>query len=908
MSRSLGAVSPGARVAPLHYGEVASAPSLIEAALARHEIGSLAVGADGSILEVSSAVARWLGADPSEIVGTPAWQWTTTITPATWRVYWMSFRDADPVRLSLRLKARDGTLRAVEGRLMYHVAAGQPYCAVLFEPDAKGDADTRGERDLRLEFMLTEGTDGIWDYNIPAGTVFCSPAYLAMLGLSEPPVDIDAALGLVHPDDQAQSAIERAAVFRGEKDSVEQELRLRHADGCWKWVVLRVRALSRDAEGAPLRLMGSVVDITARKEAELALRRDRDLFEALMQTSPTPMLVVDDDSKIVFANGALRRLFGVSAEAVATTWRDRSTWPLYTLDGEPAKPEALPSRQALARRAPVYDVRLFIGRGRRRKLLSCNAVPVFEDGRLACAVVAVTDITAQVAAERALEQSARDLRETLEHLPIGVAVVAPNGPITLCNPMFARMAQTKPERLIGMDLLRTDWRLADESGQLIRFPEHPVFRPWVDGSPVRGMALQGPMDADELRWVVFDLVPRRDETGALRDVVMSATDVTYRRRVEASLMEAQKVESLGRLATGIAHDFNNLLTAVLGGADLVAEMLPADLPVQVDLARIVEAAERGAALTHQLLGYARRQPVQPRVIRVAQQVRAAAEMIERVVREDVRLVVSIADPDLRVKLDPNQFDQVLLNLAVNARDAMPAGGVLSIEVDTAPRLATGVGAPLVALRVRDTGVGIAEEIRDRIFEPFFTTKSPGEGTGLGLATCFGIVAQNGGQIAVESGSGGTTFEVTLPRVDEEPEVRPKTPSLPPLSIDGTVLLVEDDDMVREMARRALSRAGLSVVEAASGEAALAIRARGVAFDAVVTDVVMPGLDGRALADALGDGGRVPVLFTSGHADNLLGERGIIRAGTNFLQKPYSAEALCQRVRALLGQRSGGAAL
>ncbi|MEZ4436014.1 MAG: response regulator [bacterium] len=386
---------------------------------------------------------------------------------------------------------------------------------------------------------------------------------------------------------------------------------------------------------------------------------------------------------------------------------------------------------------------------------------------------------------------------------------------------------------------------------------------------------------------------------------MSATDVTYRRRVEASLMQAQKVESLGRLATGIAHDFNNLLTAVLGGADLVAEMLPPELPVQADLARIVEAAERGAALTHQLLGYARRQPVQPRVIEVAQQVRAAAEMIERVMREDVRLVVTIAEPGLRVKLDPNQFDQVLLNLAVNARDAMPAGGVLTIEVDGAPRLATEV----VGAGGGRCGCGIPggspKEIRDRIFEPFFTTKSPGEGTGLGLATCFGIVAQNGGQIAVESGSGGTMFEVTLPRVDEEPETRPKAPSLPPRSIEGTVLLVEDDDMVREMARRALARAGLRVVEAASGEAALAIRARGVAFDAVVTDVVMPGMDGRAVADALGEGGRVPVLFTSGHADNLLGERGIIRAGTNFLQKPYSAEALCQRVRSMLGQQLAG---
>lgn len=225
-----------------------------------------------------------------------------------------------------------------------------------------------------------------------------------------------------------------------------------------------------------------------------------------------------------------------------------------------------------------------------------------------------------------------------------------------------------------------------------------------------------------------------------------------------------------------------------------------------------------------------------------------------------------------------------------------------IEVDTVARLETVVEGPLVVLRVSDTGVGIADEIRDRIFEPFFTTKSPGEGTGLGLATCFGIVAQNGGHIAVESGVGGSMFEVTLPRVDDEPEVRPSRISVPALPVSGTVLLVEDDLMVREMARRALERVGILVVEASDGETALAISAQQGPFDAVVTDVVMPGLDGRAVADALGEGGRVPVLFTSGHADSLLGERGIIRAGVNFLQKPYSADALCQRVLGLLAGR------
>ena len=651
------------------------ARSVFDAAFAQHEIGLMALSAEGRVLAVGGAMARWLGAAPGEIVGTPAWDWTSTISALTWPLYWSLIQKKPALRIAARLIAAQGEVRAVEGRLLVSEVEGEVCCTLVFEPDPTGVADVRAERDARLEFMLTEGTDGIWDLHVPSGEVFCSPACLAMLGRSEPPVDSAAGLLWVHPEDREAVAAGGVAVFGGERGGFEQELRVLHADGRWKWVVLRVRAMSRDGAGVPVRLMGSLVDVDARKQAEIALRRDRDLFEAMMTSSPTAMLVVDADRRVVFANRSLIAMMGIGATAFFERVGDRGQWPVFTSEGERVPDEMLPSQQAIARGAPVYDVRLLLGRGRHRKLISCNAVPVFDEGGgLSCSVVSVTDITAQVAAERALQQSARTLRETLAHLPIGVAVVAPGGEITLCNAAFARLARSTPERMVGVDLLQSDWRLADEGGRRLRYPEHPVYRPWVDGNPVRGMVVQGPVGSEELRWLVIDMVPRRDDQGALLDVVCSVTDITYRRRVEASLVQAQKVESLGRLATGIAHDFNNLLTAVLGGADLVAEMLPADLPVQADLARIVEAAERGAALTHQLLGYARRQPVQPRVIAVAAQVRAAAEMIERVVREDVRLTVQIAEPDLRVKLDPGQFDQVLLNLAVNARDAMPGGG------------------------------------------------------------------------------------------------------------------------------------------------------------------------------------------------------------------------------------------
>jgi two-component system, cell cycle sensor histidine kinase and response regulator CckA len=387
--------------------------------------------------------------------------------------------------------------------------------------------------------------------------------------------------------------------------------------------------------------------------------------------------------------------------------------------------------------------------------------------------------------------------------------------------------------------------------------------------------------------------------------------VTARRRLEEQYRQAQKMEAVGQLASGIAHDFNNLLTVINGYADLLLQSLPPADSSQELLEEIRRAGERAAGLTRQLLAFGRRQVLAPRVLDLNAVAADTEAMLRRVIGEDVRLA-TVPGPGLwPVRADPGQVEQVLLNLAVNARDAMPTGGRLTIEtrnveLDDEYALAH-AGAhpgPHVLLAVSDTGCGMTDEVKARIFEPFFTTKGPGRGTGLGLATVYGIVTQSGGHLGVDSEAGaGTTFRVYLPRA-EGPVGEPKAGSGAPAPRRGaeTVLLVEDDPAVRALNRHVLAGCGYTVVEAGDGDEAwrAAVRHAGGPIHLLVTDVVMPGQGGRALAERLLE--RHPglkVLYVSGYTDDAVVRHGVLREAMNFLQKPFTPTALAHRVREVL---------
>jgi two-component system cell cycle sensor histidine kinase/response regulator CckA len=389
-------------------------------------------------------------------------------------------------------------------------------------------------------------------------------------------------------------------------------------------------------------------------------------------------------------------------------------------------------------------------------------------------------------------------------------------------------------------------------------------------------------------------------------VIAAVHDISSRRELEAQLRQSLKMEAIGRLAGGVAHDFNNLLTAMNGYADLVLTELPADDPVRSDVEEIRRAGERAAALTSQLLAFGRRRVGTPQVLGMDEVVAEFEQMLRRLVGEDIEFVVRLEGLGARVKADPSQLQQVLLNLVVNARDAMPEGGQLTIataplDVDLAsaaehPGVPEGRWAQLI---VQDTGTGMDSKTQARVFEPFFTTKPAGQGTGLGLATVYGIVGAVGGQISFVSQPGvGTTFRVYLPRTGEAPTTRTETH----VSADGgteRILLVEDEPAVRALVSQVLSGRGYQLLVAEDVHDALRIAAE-QPFDMIVTDVVMPGLRGPDLVrQVLAIRPDVRVLFMSGYADEDLPEAGLLEAGAAFLQKPFSADELARRIRTIL---------
>jgi PAS domain S-box-containing protein len=390
-----------------------------------------------------------------------------------------------------------------------------------------------------------------------------------------------------------------------------------------------------------------------------------------------------------------------------------------------------------------------------------------------------------------------------------------------------------------------------------------------------------------------------------------ALDLTEHKRLEEQLMHAQRMEAIGRLAGGIAHDFNNMLMAILGHTELLLMRLTPEDPVRASVQTIQGTAERAASLTRQLVTFSRKQVVAPRVLVLNDVVYEMDKMLRRLIGEDVELVY-VLDPELgSVKIDPTQAEQVVMNLAINARDAMPEGGRLTIrtsngftEADAAPETEPVRGA-FVELVVADTGVGMDEPTLGRIFEPFFTTKVQGKGTGLGLSTVNAIVRQNGGSLDVASQLGrGTTFTIRFPRVDASPPTDRLSAFADIPRGTETVLVVEDEDTVRELVVEMLRISGYSVVEARhAGEALLICERASEPIDLMVTDVVMPQMSGRHLAERLAPlQPNMRVLFMSGHTDDAVIRHGVKNAIMTFIQKPFTPAALARKVRAVLDAR------
>jgi PAS domain S-box-containing protein len=542
-------------------------------------------------------------------------------------------------------------------------------------------------------------------------------------------------------------------------------------------------------------------------------------------------------------------------------------------------------------------------------------------GAFAGAVRTVEDITDRKAAkrdrERLLSQLASErarLETVLQQMPAGVIMAeAPGGKLVMINGRVESIFRG-PFRIGGGIKDYLQYPAFRPNGRAYRPEEHPLARTLDTGERITDEEMEF-VRADGTRAAVLvGATPIRNPEGFIVAGVLTLHDVTERNQLEHQLRQAQKMEAMGRLAGGVAHDFNNLLTVIGGYGQMVQDALDSKDPMRKDMEAILEASDRASALTRQLLTFSRRQMIEPRVLDLNRQVSRVSRMLRRVIGEDIELVTMLEADPARIKIDPAQIEQVLVNVAVNARDAMPKGGKLTVETAfvaiNAEAAATGGPKPgqYVVLSMTDTGTGMDAETQSHLFEPFFTTKSKGKGTGLGLSTVYGIVKQNGGEIAIASELGhGTTVRACFPLAEEAVKAgaiagrraaaRPGT---------ETVLVIEDDSEVRKLASSMLSRQGYTVLEAASGSEALRVwRRHAASIDMILTDVVMPSMDGPELAAELkAQRPDLKVLYMSGYTEDVLGKHGVTVSESTFIHKPFTSGALAHSVRSVLDGKSG----
>ncbi|HVH08708.1 MAG TPA: PAS domain S-box protein [Gemmatimonadales bacterium] len=641
---------------------------------------------------------------------------------------------------------------------------------------------------------------------------------------------------------------------------------------------------------------------TEQAQAEEARRQSEERFRALIEHGADALALLSADGAVLFVSQSAERIFGFTPQELVGT----SAGQLVHPDDRPRLGATLIDLAARPGVPATLELRLRHRDGSWREV---EAVIVNRLGEPAVGAIVgnFRDLSERKDAERALRDSETQYWSLVEGVRDIIFALAPDGIIASLSPAF--------ETITGWP--RGDW-LGKPFDQLVHPEDVPqaleLFGRVVRGEPRPTAQVRVRSSKGDYRVTEFAATAQLRD-GRLAGVLGIGRDVTERVHLEQQLRQAQKMEAVGRLAGGIAHDFNNILTAITGYADLLLEDLATNDPRRQDAEEIHKAADRAAGLTRQLLAFSRQQVLQPRVVDLNALVSELEKMLRRLLGEDVTLATALAPGLGRVRADPGQLEQVIMNLAVNARDAMPHGGKLTLETgDVAlggPSAADLYPAPpgaYVMLAVRDTGVGMDPETQGHLFEPFFTTKEKGKGTGLGLATVYGIVKQSGGFIWVTSELGvGNTFNIYLPRVEAAVEpVGSRGAQMPVARGTETVLVAEDEAPVRAVARQTLERYGYRVLEAPSAEAALDVAERySGPIHLLLTDVIMPGLSGRELATRLA--ARRPetrVIYMSGYTDDEITRHGVLEPGFTFVQKPFTPEALARAVREVLDSKAG----
>ncbi|HEX5899545.1 MAG TPA: PAS domain S-box protein [Solirubrobacteraceae bacterium] len=856
-------------------------------------LGMALVDPSGAFLRVNSTLCRLLGHTEEELLAESLSDVVEDDGVAK------ALRDAAPsLQTEAPMRHRDGRLvvALVSLTLVRDLRAEPEYyvCQVLDMTERYQAQADLAANEAKLAEAQQIARMGSWEWEIAADRVTWSDELYRIYGVTPDGVtgSYGSYLDKVHPDDRGRvgRVIETGLT---ERRPWSLDSRIVRPDGDLRMIHARGEIVL-DENARPAVVHGTCQDVTENHRVEDQLRAAEQLFRRAFDDAPIGMALIDLDGRWLRLNRSLCQMLGRSEQQLRTTELNELSHPEDRRLDRPLIKELLAGR----RRSFAIEKRYLRADGTMVHALVHISLMHGDGERPLYFLCQLVDITERRRAEAERKASEDRLQAIIDNSPALILVKDTQHRYLLVNRRWEELFGVRADQAVG--------RTSEEVLPAARRPAHREIDDRVaeNGEPYEAMMVIPEPDGLDERTFLMVKFPLRDVDGDVSAVVTIATDITERRRsaeeragLEHRLAQAQRLESVGQLAGGVAHDFNNLLSVILTCVGFATRELPVDHPVRDDVEEIGRAADRAAALTRQLLMFSRREVVKPEVLDVGGLLRDLERLLNRTLSERIALRITVGPGLLPVLADRAQLEQVLVNLAVNARDAMPEGGTLAIAV---AGLSDGVRITVV-----DDGTGMAEEVRDRAFEPFFTTKGPGEGTGLGLATVHGIVTDSGGTVEIKSALGkGTSVAIFLPGCREQ--VRAPEPPAEPgdhAASAARVLVVEDQEPVRRQACRILTAHGYEVTEAPGGEEALAEWGE---VDVLVTDVVMPGMTGQQLAQvAMGRNPDLRVVYMSGHTEDVLVRDGARARNLAFVQKPFKRATLLRAVEDALAAAPGG---